>query len=162
MALLRISLIAFITIITVMLSWHSSASDIKAVNLQTQSLLSGLNHWNGKQLKNMLTQRIYDNQSLINVIQDNQNHLVNTELDQDYNQFLSSLLEDQKTLIEVTDYLATIDTEKRLHLDIYLTRKPALNAKIQRILSHSLHTQSSRNVVNQVLYFTLMEKHASR
>ena len=140
----------------------ATASDLRSVNHQTQTLLTGIEDWNGTQLKDMLTQRIHDNQKLIDVIQNNQDSLVKTEVDQDYSMFLKSLLEDQKALVMVTEYLANIDTQRRLHLDIYLSRKPALKAKIERILSHNLHTRSSRNVVNQVLYFTLMEKYAGR
>lgn len=162
MNLLKPSIIFFLTVYSMAFSYIVTASDIHSVNQQTKSLLSDLQGWNAKQLKDMLTQRIHDNQTLIEVIQNNEKQLVNTELDKEYDKFLTGLLEDQKALVKVTNYIAEIDTQKRLHLDIYLSRKPALKAKIQRILSHSMHTESSLNVVNQVLYFTLMEKHASR
>lgn len=139
-----------------------TASGIDSLDQKAQGVLENIHQWNARELKTLLTVRIQDNQSLLELIHANGTQLGETEIDAEYTQFLENLMEDQKALLSVTDHLSSIDKDNRLNLGAYLANNPSLKRKITHILSRDLRSQSSNMVVNQVLYHTLMEKYAIR
>jgi len=148
-------------VLLMLLPLHASqANEMKTLDHKVDGLKTSIEHWKAEQLKDILMQRITDNQTLIDLYQ----HVPmdETELDKAYALEIKALLQDQKALIEITNELAVLDQEARLHLGIYLDKRPALKSRIEKILNHNMQSESIRKVVNQVLYFTLMEKYANR
>jgi hypothetical protein len=116
--------------------------------------------WNSPELRPALEYRLTDNQHLLRFLHEYRDELVSTELDQNYQYFVNALIEDQKGLAFVGSHLGALDMAENLELDGFLEHKPNLKSEVTQALGNNLRLDSSKRVVNRVLYYSLMEKYA--
>lgn len=123
-------------------------------------VMSEMHSWDNKKLKAFLQHRMSENQHLLGFLTEYHSQLEKTELDTAYNYFVKALIEDQKGLAFVGQNLNAIDSAEELQLDEFLQAKPGLNSEVNQVLANRVRMESSKAVVNRVLYYSLMDKYA--
>lgn len=133
----------------------------KDVSYQADSLLLSMQSWESDALKSKLSQRISDNQHLLDFINTYHVQLMETDHDRAYEYFSKTLIEDQSSLIFIGESFSNIGTSESLDLDGILAESTMLNSELENMFKYSLRLSGSKYLVNRILYYGLMEKYSS-
>mgnify|MGYP000281495958 FL=1 len=125
-------------------------------------VLADLGNWDNQLLKKQLIERISDNQALIALLEELNLGRGDKEVDESFQSFVASLLEDQKGLAFIASQLTSISEAEKLNLDGVLARKPLFHLRLKNKLNENLEKTSSEILLYRMLYFSLMEKYAIR
>ena len=141
-----------------------NAMGIEQQSMQASQLadrvMSEMHSWDNQKLKAYLRHRMSENQHLLGFLSEFHGQLEQTELDNAYNYFVKSLIEDQKGLAFVGQSLNAVDSAEEVKMDVFLSEKPVLKNEVHQVLANNLRIESSKAVVNRVLYYSLMDKYS--
>ncbi|MEH6343845.1 MAG: hypothetical protein V7785_02070 [Bermanella sp.] len=125
-------------------------------------VLANLSNWDNQLLKKQLIERISDNQALIVLLEELNLGEGDKEVDESFQDYVASLLEDQKGLAFIANQVTSISEAEKLNLDGVFIRKPLFHLRLQNELNENLEKTSSEILLYRMLYFSLMEKYAIR
>ena len=117
--------------------------------------------WENNHLKSKLSERISENQHLLDFINTYHAQLMETDHDRAYEYFSKTLIEDQSSLIFIGEKFSGIGTSESLDLDGVLASSAMLNTEFENMMKYSLRLSGSKYLVNRILYYGLMEKYSS-
>ena len=143
-------------------SCYGVDQEANGVSQQAKEVLNDLSHWDNQLLKQQLIVRISDNQALIALLEELNLGAGDKEVDESFQSFVSSLIEDQKSLAFIASQLTSISEAEKLNLDGVLARKPLFHLRLKKKLNENLEKTSSEILLYRMLYFSLMEKYAVR
>ena len=143
-------------------SCYAVDQEENGVSQQTKEVLNDLSNWDNQLLKKQLIVRISDNQELIALLEELNLGKGDKEVDESFQSFVSSLVEDQKGLAFIASQLTSISEAEKLNLDGVLARKPLFHLRLKNKLNENLEKTSSEILLYRMLYFSLMEKYAVR
>ncbi len=140
---------------------HSQALTLDETMLRANDALTELKRWNNTHLRNLLMDRIQQNEFLISVLMDVDLLNEPTEIDAQFDYAVKNIINDQLGLSFFAKNIAMITRQEALDIDALLTEKKGLKQEYQESLSYSQGITSSKHLVNRLLYISLMEKYAS-
>lgn len=138
----------------------SLADSAKRVSYEAMLLLKDIEVWEGRQLKDVLSNKIYENQFLLAFINEFHDQMELTEHDAVFEYFSKSLIEDQQSLLFISENLSVIASSESLNLDLILNNNAMLKMEFDGMLRYNLSMVGSRSLVNRILYYGLMDKYA--
>lgn len=146
---------------------YASEPNIMAASNQVDEVpvndvLANLSNWDNQLLKKQLIERISDNQTLIVLLGELNLGKGDEEVDESFQSYVASLLEDQKGLAFIANQVTSISEAEKLNLDGVFTRKPLFHLRLKDELNENLEKTSSEILLYRMLYFSLMEKYAVR
>ncbi len=127
--------------------------------LQAQQVLLELQSWESKNLKSLLAYRMTENKYMLDFLNEYHAQLGETELDNAYEYFAKSLIEDKNSLAFIFEQLANVSTSEELNLDQFLASKARLKSEVEFLLGNNIQLASGKGLVNRVLYYGLMDKY---
>lgn len=133
----------------------------KDVSYKADSLLLNMKSWENNHLKSKLSERISENQHLLDFINTYHAQLMETDHDRAYEYFSKTLIEDQSSLVFIGENFSDIGTSESLDLDGVLASSAMLNTEFENMMKYSLRLSGSKYLVNRILYYGLMEKYSS-
>ena len=129
---------------------------------QSKQTLQNLQSWDNATLKAFLSKRLSDNQHLLHFLSEHHDQITPQKMDPSFNSAVNTLLADQKALIFISENLSSIDNQEKLKLDAFMQENKNLSVEINQAISNNLEEKNGKNIVHRVLYYSLMEKYASK
>ena len=143
-------------------SCFAADQNSRDVSQHATQVLHNLGGWNNQLIKQQLILRIKDNQHLIGFLAEHNLGKDDKEIDEPFQIYVNSLLEDQKSLAFIASNLLSISESEKLNLDKALARMPLFYQRLESKMNENLKQKSSEILVYRMLYFSLMEKYAVR
>ena len=140
-------------------AWSLSEAS-KSVSLKASQLLNEISVWESNQLKHVLSRKIAENQFLLAFLNEYHDQLELTEHDRSFEYFSKSLIEDQKSLVFISEHLSVIGSSESLNFDLILSSNTMLKTEFDGMLKYNMSMVGSRSFVNRILYHGLMDKYA--
>jgi len=157
---IKILMISAILFISASSTWALGKASADA-SLQAEQLLVDIKTWDNQRLKQFLSNKITQNQYLLTFLKEFHEQLAVTEHDRAYEYFSKSVIEDQMSLVFISNHLSSVGTIESLDLDEILSKNSMLQAEFDGMLKYNLSLSGSRSLVNRILYYGLMEKYAT-
>lgn len=124
--------------------------------------LYSLEGWDNILIKEQLVLRMEDNQVLIDFLNQHKLGKTDKDIDESFQNYVNSLMEDQQSLAYITSQLIAISDKENINLDGALFKKPTFHSRLKKELDENLAKKSTDILLFRMLYFSLMEKYAIR
>lgn len=157
---IKILLISAILFMSAPSTWALGKASADAAS-QADQMLENIKAWDNDRLKQFLSNKIAQNQYLLTFLKEFHDQLVVTEHDRSYEYYSKSIIEDQMSLVFISNHLSSVGTVESLDLDKILSSNSMLQSEFDGMLKYNLSLSGSRSLVNRILYYGLMEKYAS-
>lgn len=154
--------VSMTTIADSMNGYESAPQDVQAVVNKSYRALDDIASWNDEQLRYALQNRLLNNLKSIAVLRRTIQTTQSKDEKVEAKQLRNELLEDQKALTFIIEELQLVDHKEQLDMDRFFREHPILWQRLEAQLAKDLHMQSGKQLVNNILYFTLMDKYAGR
>ena len=154
--------VSMTTIADSMNGYEAAPDEVQAIVNNSYRALDDISDWNDEQLRYALQNRLLNNLKAIAVLRRTIQTSKSKAEQVEAKQLRGELLEDQQALTFIIEELQLVDHQEQLDMDRFFREHPILWERLEAQLSKDLHMQSGKQLVNNILYFTLMDKYAGR